>query len=189
MGAALDDDAPCLRTVVRRVTGGRRPTGPAAVLHRPALVRPVDPVLDGRLARAAPAAPPQLGVERFEQLRRDSADRLVAERGVEVHAGVLLVAFLGALLDVEHPEPRIHRRAEARLGLRRTLLVDLGAEPLEEGLGLRLASHRAGKPDLLPGQRVEPGVDQHLEGVAALADVPARPARADLLGHPPETTR
>jgi hypothetical protein len=46
-----------------------------------------------------------------------------------------------------------------------------------------LVGCRGGEPEFLAGQWVDSGVDQHLEGVAALTDMPARTTGADLLGH------
>src|SRR6266702_3878378 len=46
-------------------------------------------------------------------------------------------------------------------------------EPAQDALGFLLVSRRSGEPVRLASHRVDPGVDQHLEGPAPLANVPA----------------
>lgn len=189
VGLALQHDAAGLGAAVRRVAGCRGPTRRATMFHDAALMVALDAVLDPRATVTADSAAAQLGVERIQNVGRDAADRLVTERRVEVHPRVVLVALARRLLDVEHPQPRVHRNAEAGFGLRRPLVVNLGTEPAQDLLDLGLGLGRAGEPDLLAGDGVQTGVDQHSEGTSTLADVSARATLVDLPGHARDATR
>jgi len=172
MREALDDAAARLLAVVWRVAGSGWTAGRTAVLHGAALVCLARAVLDERPAVTARAASPELGVELLEQARCHLPDRLIAERRIEVHARILLVASPSGRFDIVRPQPGLHRDAERRVGLGVPLLVDLRAEALEYRLRLRLCPRRRGEPELLAREWVVPGVDQHLERVAPLADMP-----------------
>jgi hypothetical protein len=134
------------------------------------LVRLAGAVLDEGPAVATRAASPQLGVELLQQLRGHLTDRLVTERRIEVHAGVLLVARPSGLLDLVRPQPRLHRRPEGRLGLGVLLLVDLGGEPAQDATRFGLVGRRLAESEIATGERILTGVDDHLERLSPLTD-------------------
>jgi hypothetical protein len=69
------------------------------------------------------------------------------------------------------------------------LLVDLGAEALQDPVRLGFVGGRRRQAQLFASERVDTRVHEHLVRVAALADVPALAAVADRLGHPGDATR
>ncbi len=82
-----------------------------------------------------------------------------------------------------YAQPRVERIAERDLRPRVGLLLDLMDEPAQDALGFLLVSRRRGEPVRLASHRVDPGVDQHLEGPAPLANVPAWSASGSRPGH------
>jgi len=62
------------------------------------------------------------------------------------------------------------------------LLVDLGRQPAEDPLGLGLVRRGLAQVQFAPGERVDTRVDDHLEGVPALAGS----SRAAVAWQPPE---
>jgi hypothetical protein len=123
-------------------------------------------VIDRGPAVAPSSTSAKLSVELLEEAWGDLADRLVAEGRVQVELGIGLVALAGRLLDLVHPQPGLHRGSECSLGPRVSLLVDLGAEALQEAVGLGLVGGRLREPQLLAREWVSARVDEHLIGVA-----------------------
>jgi hypothetical protein len=129
------------------------------------------------------SAPAQLGVEVLQHLGGDLAHRHVAERGLDVLADVGLVALPGVVLDLVYPQPGVQRGTEGRSGPGLLLGVDLGPQAGQDPLGLGLVGGGLGQVHPLPGERVETGVDEDLERVAAPPDRPARTLSATTPGH------
>ena len=171
---ALDDLAACLGAVVGLAA---RAAGPALVADLVALVRERGAVVDGRLAVAtAVTAAAEIGIELLQHLRCDLGDGDGAESGLDRAPDVAAVPVERGLFGLVRPQPVVEGRAERRLGPRVALLVDLTEKPREDLLRLALVGGRVGEVVRLARDRVLAGVDEHLEGAAALADVPTRAA-------------
>ena len=162
MRRALDDRAAGLLAVVC-------PT--VTVPDDPALVLPLDTVVDGRPAVATVPAPPELGVELLEHLSCDLRQGHITERRLDVPPPVPVVAAQRALLGLVHAEPGVERGGERGLRPGVAALVDLAEQTGEDLSRLGLAGRGLGEVVSLAGQRVDTGVDQDLERVSPLADV------------------
>jgi hypothetical protein len=136
----------------------------------------VHPVIGHRQPATAGPAPPQLCVEDLEHLSRDPAERHLTKRRLDVAARVGLVAAQRVGLDLVDLQPRVHGRAQRGLCLGDALLLNLGGESTEDLLRLLLVGRRLGQVVPLAGDRVRPGIYEHLIGPPAFGYVPARPA-------------
>jgi len=136
-----------------------------------ALVFDGRPVVDGRLAVAAPVpAPPEVGVEPFQQLRRHLADQYSAECGLDRASDVAAVAVERRLLDLVRLEPSLQRCTERGPRLRVAPVVDLREELRPHALGLGRAGRGLTEVHALAGWWVDARVDDHLQRSATPAD-------------------
>jgi hypothetical protein len=69
------------------------------------------------------------------------------------------------------------------------LFINLRLEPSQHRLRRVLVDGRAGETRLATGQRVDAGVEDHREGVAALAYVPSPAALTSTLHHAQQCIR
>src|SRR5690606_7713900 len=95
---------------------------------------------------------------------------LLAERWLDVPAGVHLVRLAGRLLDLQRPEPLIYGDAQRRVRLGVPLGVHLREQPREDALGLLLVGRRLAAVQPLTGQRIGAVVYLPAQGVATALD-------------------
>jgi hypothetical protein len=152
------------RTVEAAIDAGvRSASGYGAVMFAVVLVP-----LDVRLAAAAGAAAPQLGVQRLQVPCAELVDRDRAECRPNVPLDVPDIGPAGRLLDLDRAQPLAERPAERNGRLRRPLLIYLRQRPGHHLLGTPMrgligALDRSGQVPVPASHRVLAGVHPDLK--------------------------
>lgn len=142
------------------------------MFHHSALMLVCGAMLDEQSAVAPCAAASQLRIRLFQSTGPQLGDRYVAQSWTDGPIGELPVPIESRVVCLMNLEPSVECIRQCGLGCRVSLTVDFGEKPRPDLGDLLLVASRLGQVRVLPRDRVDAGVDQYLERVAALADEP-----------------